>query len=235
MWLKGPKFIRDSSGNLEITTGLAGVEQNVLDDEQSSLVAVTLVTSGIPRESVFQVDRCSSFVKTIRVVAWVMRFIYNARKARSHRKHSELSYEELIQTKHELIVNVQQLEYGEEMASLRRGLSFPKTSSIAKFSPFLSQEGLLRVGGRIQLAKSSFEEKHPVILPNSHVSMLLVRSHHRMMIHAGVATMISILRCQFWIVGLRRMAKKVKGECILVRSKMLWRALNRELHCQVTE
>ena len=29
VWLKGPKFIRDRSGNLEITTGLAGVEQNV--------------------------------------------------------------------------------------------------------------------------------------------------------------------------------------------------------------
>ena len=70
------------------------------------------------------------------------------------------------------------------------------------------------MGGRIQFAKLSFEEKHPIILPKSHVSMLLVRSHHRMMKHAGVATMISTLRCQFWIVGLRRMAKKVKRECI---------------------
>ena len=214
MWLKGPKFIRNGSGNLEIITETAGVEQNVLVDEQLSLVAVTLVTSGSPRESVFQVDRWSSFVKTIRIVAWVMRFIYNSRKAKSHRKHGELSYEELTQAKHQLIVNVQQLEYGEEISSLRRGLPIPKTSSIAKLSPFLSQEGLLRVGGRIQFAKLSFEEKHPIILPKSHVSMLLVRSHHRMMKHAGVATMISTLRCQFWIVGLRRMAKKVKRECI---------------------
>ena len=197
VWLKGSKFIRDRSGNLEITTGLAGVEQNVLDYEQSSLVAVTLVTPGSPRESVVEFDRWSSFVKTIRVVAWVMRFTYNTRKARSHRKHGELSYEELTQAKHELIVNVQQVEYGEEIASLRRGLSIPKTSSIAKLSPLLSQEGLLRVGGRIQFAKLSFEEKHPVILPKSHVSMLLDRSHHRMMKHAGVASMISTLRCQF--------------------------------------
>ena len=85
VWLKGPNFIRDRSCNLEITTGLAGVEQNVLDDEQLSLVAVTLVTSGSPSESVFQVDRWSSFVKTIRVVASVTRFIYNIRKAKSHR------------------------------------------------------------------------------------------------------------------------------------------------------
>ena len=37
VWLKGPKFIRDRSGHLEITTGLAGVEQNV-----SSVVMLVL-------------------------------------------------------------------------------------------------------------------------------------------------------------------------------------------------
>ena len=37
VWIKGPKFIRDRSGNLEITTGLAGVEQNV-----SSVVMLVL-------------------------------------------------------------------------------------------------------------------------------------------------------------------------------------------------
>ena len=37
VWLKRPKFIRDRSGNLEITTGLAGVEQNV-----SSVVMLVL-------------------------------------------------------------------------------------------------------------------------------------------------------------------------------------------------
>ena len=37
VWLKGPKFIRDRSGNMEITTGLAGVEQNV-----SSVVMLVL-------------------------------------------------------------------------------------------------------------------------------------------------------------------------------------------------
>ena len=87
MRLKGPNFIRDGSGNLETITETARVEQNVLVDEHASLVAVTLVASGSPRLSVFQVYRWSSFVKTIRVVAWVMRFIYNCKKATLHRKH----------------------------------------------------------------------------------------------------------------------------------------------------
>ena len=69
------------------------------------------------------------------------------------------------------------------------------------------------VGSNV-LSLLSFEGKHPIILPKSRVPMLLVRSHHRMMKHAGVATMISTLRFQFWIICLRRMAKKVKRECI---------------------
>ena len=75
------------------------------------------------------------------------------------------------------------------------------------------------MGGRIQFAKLLFEEKHSIILPKSHVSMLVVRSHHRIMKHAGVATMISTLRGQFWIVGLRRMAQKVKRESIACRKQ----------------
>ena len=43
-------------------------------------------------------------MKTIRVVAWVMGFICSARNAKSHCKHGELSYEELTQAKHELII-----------------------------------------------------------------------------------------------------------------------------------
>ena len=59
---------------------------------------------------------------SIRVVAWVMCFIYNIRKGNSHRKHGELAYEELTQAKHQLIVNVQHVAYEEEISSLRRGL-----------------------------------------------------------------------------------------------------------------
>ena len=43
VWLKGPKFIRDRSGNMEITTGLAGVVMLVL----SLLVSMSSVTVSV--------------------------------------------------------------------------------------------------------------------------------------------------------------------------------------------
>ena len=61
-----------------------------------------------------------------------MCFIYNSRKVYLHRKHAELSFEELTQTKHQLIVNVQQFDYRKRyIFSEMGGISIPTTSSIA--------------------------------------------------------------------------------------------------------
>ena len=48
----------------------------------------------------------------------------------------------------------------------------------------------------------------------SHLTLLLTRFQHCLMKHAGVSAMISSLRNQFWILGVRRLAKRVKRECM---------------------
>ena len=211
-WLKGPAFLTD--GSVRCETDAVAAHPHVVAAEQSSSVKVSVDTSGKFRELVFKVDRWSSFVMSIRVVGWVLQFINNMTNAKPHRKSGTLSFDELTHSKQQLILSVQQHAYAEEIAALRQGRSISRASKIAKLSPFLSEDGLLRVSGRIQFAKLSYEEKHPIILPKSHLSMLLVRSHHQMLKHAGVVTMIATLRCQFWVVVLRRIAKTVKPECV---------------------
>ena len=154
MWLQGPKFLTDGSCSPEAVVESASVgEQNVAVGELKSSVTST-ITVVCSREPVFQVN------------------------LKSERKTGELSLDERTQSKQLLILNVQQLEYGKEIASLQSGQLVHKASSIVKLSPFLGDDGLLRVGGRIQFAKLSFEEKHPIILPKSHLSLLLVRFQH---------------------------------------------------------
>ena len=90
----------------------------------------------------------------------------------------------------------------------------PKSSSIAKLTPFLGQGGLLRVKGRLQLSELSYESKHPIILPRCHLTMLLVRFQHKVLKHVGVDTLVTSLRNAYWIVGLRRLVMQVKRECV---------------------
>ena len=63
--------------------------------------------------------------------------------------------------------------------------------------------------GRIEKSQLSFDEKHPVILPNCHVSLLLVRFHHVLLKHAGVGMLVVSVRNHYWVIGLRRLAKQV--------------------------
>ena len=67
--------------------------------------------------------------------------------------------------------------------------------------------------GRLQFSQLSFDEKHPILLPKCHLAVLLVRFQHVLMKHAGVSTMITALRKCYWIIGVRRIAKRVKKTC----------------------
>jgi len=64
----------------------------------------------------------------------------------------------------------------------------PKTDSrIRELKPFLDEDELLRVGGRLQHSDLSYSEKHPRILPNNHrYTEMLVQYEHEKIMHASV-------------------------------------------------
>ena len=54
-----------------------------------------------------------------------------------------------------------------------------KSTRLAALSPFKDDDGLLRVGGRLEKADISFETKHPMIIPSKHHLVDLVIQHHK--------------------------------------------------------
>ena len=95
--------------------------------------------------------------------------------------------------------------YSNELACLRQGRCIIHRSSIVQLKPFLGPRGLLRVGRRLHLALLDYDEKHPIILPQSRVVALLIRPEHIRLKHAGLAALITALRARFWIVGVRQL------------------------------
>lgn len=84
-------------------------------------------------------------------------------------------------------------------------------------SPFVNDEGIIRVGGRVDKAMVSYETKHPVLLPHDHViSRLIIEEAHRCG-HPGVATTVARTRTNYWIVRGHDLAKAVKYKCVLCR------------------
>ena len=64
------------------------------------------------------------------------------------------------------------------------------------------------------MALLDYDEKHPIILPQSRVVALFIRQKHIRLKHAGLATLITALRTRFWIVGVRRLVHKLRSSCV---------------------
>ena len=203
LWLKGPDWL-DS---------LPSVPCENLDDLDEVRVEeqVLLVGPSYTVEEIYEYKRSSSFSKVLRVVGWVRRFVHNARN--KERRLGDLSYAELSDSKVEVFRNVQRMAFSAEIKSIEKSEVLQRGSSLKKLDPFMGEDGLLRVQGRIQLSDLSYEEKHPVILPAGHVSKLIARHQHLFLKHAGVNAVIASLRASYWIVSLRRIVKGVKREC----------------------
>ena len=154
-----------------------------------------------PSLQVFEFSRYSSFQKVLNVVAWVMKFINNVRP-QSVKCSGPLSYEELTKAKVKVFCCVQREEYPQEIRAMAQVKQICKRSPLNKLAPFLNNDGLLRIKGRLENADMSYESKHPIIIPSTHIAKLLVRFQHVFLKHAGVATLMSTLWSGYWVLRL---------------------------------
>ena len=157
----------------------------------------------------FEVERWGSLTKAIRVVAWVRPFLFNVRESSAQRRVGEVTYEELQDARRLLLQQVQEQEFPDELRALRQGQSISKSSPLFKLTPYIAEDVLLQMEGRLQFSHLSFDEKHPILLLKCHLAVLLVRFQHVLMKHAGVSMMITALRKCYWIIRVRRIAKCV--------------------------
>ena len=124
-----------------------------------------VVTSNDSGGNFMEVSRWSTLDKGIWVVGWSGQFVFNACHPHSERCSGPLSEEEIKVAERRLISFVQQSEFSEELTTLKLSKPVPKHSTIAKLDPCLGDDGLIRIGGRLERTKLSYDEKHPLILP----------------------------------------------------------------------
>ena len=218
-WINGPDFLLDA--NLDESP-----EYFDTTEEARHIPHTLAVFTSQEKTAIFDIERWGSFSKAIRVVTWVNRFMHKFMLKHGEKFYpkfldsipdmpaDELSFDELQRAKLDLFRDVQRKVYSQETTALKEGKSQPSSSTLSKFSIFLDEDGLLRLKGRIQFSNLSYGEKHPLIIPKGHLTLLLVRFYHIKLQHAGVATMLTSLRNEYWLVGGRLIAKQVKKACI---------------------
>lgn len=148
---------------------------------------------------------CSTYSKIRRTLAYVCRFIRNARKMNP--KSGPISAPELKAAEARLL---KWSQFPVDEGRLDKKLVAKK-----------GEDGLLRAHGRREVIRSLPEElRKPIILPQDHpFVILLLRALHERRGHCGYKSLMHEARKRFWIIGLRRMAKNGTLKCVTCRKR----------------
>ena len=208
IWLKGPQWLSQK----ELPVSKISPNVSELDAVQNDLA----VMSVIQNDTVIDFEKyIYKMTMLLKIIAWILRFIKNCRS--DSKDKSQLSINELQNAKMMAIKMVQKKEYASEIDELVKGEKVKRNSKIYKLDPFIDENGIIRVKGRLENSHLSFETKHPMIIPKGSFAKMLIVFQHDFLKHAGVDTLVSTLREEYWIVSCRRIAKTVCKECTICK------------------
>ncbi|GFU42598.1 integrase catalytic domain-containing protein [Nephila pilipes] len=184
LWWHGPPWLKEkfwpkiekqnvSSLNLELKSKFRDISQNEVILEN--------------REKLLNIAKFSSYLKLLRVTAFVFRYIYNIRN--TLKKRGAVDTEELKKSEEYWIKETQKETYGSEIIDLEKTQKVSDCSKIRSLVPYLDDRQILRIKGRLEESELFLDEKQPILLPqNSKFTELLILREHTKNFHSGVTT-----------------------------------------------
>lgn len=208
-WFSGPGFLKNNSKPPQ-SNSFDLVDPD-LDVEVRAKVAVNYTKATEGQFNSARFERFSSWKKLLQAIGKLIQVT---------RTYSKTHIGDVVdarwQAKTVVIRCVQQEFYGEELKCLEDGIQLSKKSQLRKLNPFIDEDGLLRIGGRLTNADLSRDERHPVIMPKTHhITTLIVRHYHEDVYHQGRHfTEGAIRSAGVWIVGGKRLVSSVLHNCV---------------------
>ncbi|XP_062709120.1 uncharacterized protein LOC134288391 [Aedes albopictus] len=193
-------------------------------DSTDNELRPSLLAHHASSEPVLRLDDFSSWERLRRVVAYVHRFADNCRNRGRGMPTATgpLTAKQLQTAEHSLIRLCQRESYADEIATLQNPQQHPeKTTSVAKSSslyqltPWLDDNGIMRMRTRIAACHYATDDsKKPIILPQKHqTTRLIVAHYHRKYHHHNHETVINEIRQKFRIPRLRACYQQVRRNC----------------------
>lgn len=157
--------------------------------------------------------RNSCLTRVTRVIAWMLRVT-----SLNEKRPNYLTIPEMKKASNILVKYIQRTSFEDDISKLEQKKQIDRKSKLLPLNPFLDQNGLLKVGGRINNANIDAEQKNPLIIPHDgHFTELLIDHAHKMTFHGGARLTSARLRKQYWIIGGNRAVKKRIFNCVKCR------------------
>lgn len=210
LWWKGPSWLQEGEDSWP--------QSNIHISDMPEQKKLMMTFAVLETKDFSILRRCSSWNKFCRVIAYCLRFAGNLRL--KHNKEARisgsLSAAELLRARTTLLKLHQEEEFPRELHDLRRDQPIHHNSKLRTLNPFLDEEGLMRVGGRLTHAPLSYSQRFPIIMSKKHVlTEIIIRDCHYQNLHAGSQLLAATLRERYWIVSMRSAIRRVLSKCIL--------------------
>lgn len=224
-WVKGPKFLEKPIScwpefDKPVVEEIPGLKKQVL-----------VVQKPIRNKPYEFICQQTSFYRTVRYFAHLNRLSDKLR--RKPVTSGPLLAVELKRAMITVAKISQQQFFGDDMKTIKRiqeaaekGKIAPKnkfnkktetyTGRLATLNPFVDENGLLVVGGRLQYrANATYFEKHPIIIdPRCHLAKLIIEDTHQKLLHSGPTSVQAAIRTKFWILRAHNLIRSVIRNCV---------------------
>lgn len=183
------------------------------------------------------IDYTNNLDKLLRIMSYVLRFceaIKNKERKRPTNKINLKEIKELVElpTSEEKINALnyfvreeQKHSYAHEYKTLLENSNSNEQNNYNKISeqsklkslyPFMDENKIIRVGGRLDAANIPYDMKHPIIIPQgTRLSYLLIERAHHKTLHGSVQVMMQFIRNNFWIPRLRNEVRTHLHKCVV--------------------
>ncbi|CAL8126482.1 unnamed protein product [Orchesella dallaii] len=210
LWWHGPSWL--STDKFPFSTATTDEEEVVKEAKGKAFAGVSSIP--IQCQILDTILEASSLHKVIATAAWLQRYILYLKDARACSR-GPLAPSERKGALHTIIRLIQKSVFYMELRSLERKTAIPTTSKLSSLRPFIDEEGILRVGGRLQNAPIQASSKHPIILPGRHFfTVLLIERYHHTCLHGGFSLVLSLLRRKYWIINGRDVVRFTLRKCV---------------------
>ena len=202
-WLRGPSFLwqedmkfSDQPDNLSITE----------EDPEVKKVVVNTIETTAENVILKKLEKFSTWKSAVTAISIL--------KKRTSGKLSALTTEDRRKGENHIIKMIQE-QFKDETCQQQ----VKRSSKLHKLDPFIDDDGLLRVGGRLRSSTLDYNVKHPLILPRiGHLVQLLIKHHHEKVAHQGRGLTQNELRANgYWIIGGSRAVSSHIHRCITCR------------------